>query len=1164
MSRYDKFGNYLDSQNESFSITFEKVEEIIGEKLPDSAYNYPEWWSNNDSHPLMGIVLSKSWKSKDCNLEKQEIQFYKTVESEKFYFVEKDFESFTGIKEDHASLWSKFNVLLTELKNNLGDSFKDSTPKIGNYWKQNVTPAFYYDYQWLGFDRPNTSGNEIFQVSLNGSDSLSIMIWINKKNKLKKSISKQINDNQERFSKLVKTLPPHYYIGIQYGDEEDTGIQIIDGISDKFIESIKNSLDKKDCHFYISREYSKNEAIESGTKIVDEISNIFDTLVPISDFLLNSNIERSMSPLLRFLKEEMNMKANYQPIVLKALLEAGTENHFSASLDEIKEKIKILNFDRKNYTISEAINRVSDALSKHVTFSDTVSLHPDSIFSADISECLKICGQEIAKWHIEELINKENQNYFIQAGEDGKYFEEFRKNNYVAIDYLDEDNPIGDYDLSEMTKDEIINKNNSKKGSQEFYSISNIKKGDIIAVVIGIRSVEEFAIATSNYYFEPTENKNKHRVDVEYLNFGTTEIGSIQKGIIRDKDGKIKDFFSQEKLDYFLLRHSQRDKQKQIWIDDIGKKYHVGRYEDGRMGHNVQKLLDAKVGTKAVWWSDTINGIQYILGYGTIKSFETLTADKDWNVVFDDFVIFEGDEKTTGIIGKEVSDSILNQIHVLEKESKLNWQQSINTIPKKLYQEMTSNEFVTNEEQNDPELERLYKILERKKQIIFYGPPGTGKTFSADKLKKYILSKNHSKLSSKNPFTPLSINSQNWIYVTSPEHWEILKSKKVWGSIAKPENIKEKIHPGDKIIFYVKGTKTFKGCFEIEGDWYKSQQGIWTDESTVDYKSQIDLKELEYFDVDINILKETESYKSKVEKGWPENKIISLMLRSTNGYPANNASAISEADYKKISSNISPTTSIIIQDQNFSKNITFHQSYSYEDFVEGIRPVITDTDKIIYKPIDGIFKEICESAKLDSQNKYVLTIDEINRGNVSKIFGELITLIESDKRKEEYQVTLPYTKKLFWIPENLFIIGTMNTADRSIAQLDTALRRRFAFEELMPNSELLEPQKIDGISLKDLLDELNSRIRSEGVQFRDKQIGHSYFMKIKNIEDLRITFAVEIVPLLQDYFYQNYKKLEEKILNSDFIDSTKDEIKDKWKNDDKTFKNAIIRILKSD
>jgi len=140
----------------------------------------------------------------------------------------------------------------------------------------------------------------------------------------------------------------------------------------------------------------------------------------------------------------------------------------------------------------------------------------------------------------------------------------------------------------------------------------------------------------------------------------------------------------------------------------------------------------------------------------------------------------------------------------------------------------------------------------------------------------------------------------------------------------------------------------------------------------------------------------------------------------------------------------------------------------------------------------------------------------------------------------------------------------MNTADRSIAQLDTALRRRFAFDELMPKPDLKELDKsIDGILLKDLLSTLNSRIRDEGPQFRDKQIGHSYFMKIKNIEDLQITFAVEIIPLLQDYFYQDYKKLEEKILNSDFIDSSNVEIKSEWKNDEKIFKEAINKILKS-
>ncbi len=460
-------------------------------------------------------------------------------------------------------------------------------------------------------------------------------------------------------------------------------------------------------------------------------------------------------------------------------------------------------------------------------------------------------------------------------------------------------------------------------------------------------------------------------------------------------------------------------------------------------------------------------------------------------------------------------------------------------------------------------LERLYKILERKKQIIFYGPPGTGKTFSAYNLEKYILSKNIPE--------PSLTNSQNWIFVTSPEHLEILKREKVWGSIAKLSSIKEKIHAGDKVIFYVKGKRSFKSSFEFVGDWYPSKSGIWIDESTKNYQSQIDLKELDNFDVDLDILKETEIYKSKLEsKRYPENKIVPLMLQASGGFPANDSSPISEADYKKICSitdSIGTTTSKV---QNFSKNVTFHQSYSYEDFVEGIRPIIEDK-KVIYKPIDGIFKEICESARKDPQNKYVLTIDEINRGNVSKIFGELITLIESDKRKEEYQVTLPYTRKSFWIPENLFIIGTMNTADRSIAQLDTALRRRFAFEELMPDSgvegldkEIEGPdKKIGGISLKKLLDELNDRIRSEGAQFREKQIGHSYFMKIKDIEDLRITFAVEIVPLLQEYFYQNYKKLEEKILNSDFVDSSKDEIKREWKTDDKIFQVAIDKILKS-
>lgn len=156
---------------------------------------------------------------------------------------------------------------------------------------------------------------------------------------------------------------------------------------------------------------------------------------------------------------------------------------------------------------------------------------------------------------------------------------------------------------------------------------------------------------------------------------------------------------------------------------------------------------------------------------------------------------------------------------------------------------------------------------------------------------------------------------------------------------------------------------------------------------------------------------------------------------------------------------------------------------------------------------------------------YVLIIDEINRGNVSQIFGELITLIEEDKRvgnAEELQLTLPYSKTRFGVPANLYIIGTMNTADRSVEALDTALRRRFNFEEMLPNHEILEGKEIGGIALDQLLSVLNKRI--EILLDRDHTIGHSYLINVQSEEDLKYAFKNNIIPLLQEYFYGDYEK----------------------------------------
>ena len=163
------------------------------------------------------------------------------------------------------------------------------------------------------------------------------------------------------------------------------------------------------------------------------------------------------------------------------------------------------------------------------------------------------------------------------------------------------------------------------------------------------------------------------------------------------------------------------------------------------------------------------------------------------------------------------------------------------------------------------------------------------------------------------------------------------------------------------------------------------------------------------------------------------------------------------------------------------------------------------------------------------KSNFVFIIDEINRGNISSIFGELITLIEESKRigaKEELKLRLPYSKKLFGVMDNIYILGTMNTADRSIALIDTALRRRFDFVEVLPNEEILNDVYVEGVSIKDMLKKINMRIAA--LYDREHMIGHSYFIPLINNPDLNtlsMIFKKNIIPLLQEYFYEDYEKI---------------------------------------
>lgn len=209
------------------------------------------------------------------------------------------------------------------------------------------------------------------------------------------------------------------------------------------------------------------------------------------------------------------------------------------------------------------------------------------------------------------------------------------------------------------------------------------------------------------------------------------------------------------------------------------------------------------------------------------------------------------------------------------------------------------------------------------------------------------------------------------------------------------------------------------------------------------------------------------------------------------------------------------------------KFITFHQSFGYEEFIQGIRAE-TDNGQVSYEIKSGVFVDTCSLAEEDPGQNYVFIIDEINRGNISKIFGELITLIEPSKRQgatDALTVKLPYSQEDFSVPNNLYIIGTMNTADRSLALMDTALRRRFDFIEMMPQPDLLAPNVAD-VNLQSMLTRMNERI--EVLYDREHTLGHAFFMHLTNassIDDLADVFRNKIIPLLQEYFFEDWEKI---------------------------------------
>ena len=376
---------------------------------------------------------------------------------------------------------------------------------------------------------------------------------------------------------------------------------------------------------------------------------------------------------------------------------------------------------------------------------------------------------------------------------------------------------------------------------------------------------------------------------------------------------------------------------------------------------------------------------------------------------------------------------------------------------------------------------------------IYYGPPGTGKTYSLLKLLN-------------NEYTDHQANED-------PENWLIEKvSGMNWFQIislilleaGQPIKVADIV---DHKFYQAKAKANGRTANLSQNAWGYLQRHTWGKSSTVDSAKER-RAEIAVFDKDN-------------QSNW-------FIVEELKEQLADLAPTL-------VMLNAGPEQGAINKRYSF---VTFHQSYGYEEFVEGLRPElgIDATDQVHYEISYGALRKLCARAVNDPDNFYAMVIDEINRGNISKIFGELITLIEIDKRDRSplaVPIALPYSGDAFIIPPNVDFIGSMNTADRSLALVDTALRRRFEFFPVLPDPQVLAGVTVEkdevAIDIQKLLVSINSRI--EALYDRDHTIGHAYFTHIKALspadrfQALKSAFQNKIIPLLEEYFFEDWQKI---------------------------------------
>lgn len=440
-----------------------------------------------------------------------------------------------------------------------------------------------------------------------------------------------------------------------------------------------------------------------------------------------------------------------------------------------------------------------------------------------------------------------------------------------------------------------------------------------------------------------------------------------------------------------------------------------------------------------------------------------------------------------------------------------------------------------------PEMDRVFRRLDAalalRGQAILYGPPGTGKTYTALRFAVWWLAKRLKRPDADAMLTDDAVRRSLDREFTQAQRnvWMVIANPKEWswdrlpaggtvdfrfGRLARNFAL---VQPGDLIFGY---QSTPDKRIVVLAEVVKA---LHAEPGSADEGRVITLKALRqvangptYEDLkDEPRLAASEPLRMRMQGTLfamtDEEAAVLLAFLSERGVKVDDLGVGDRS--------VGPLT-----------RVTFHPSYSYEDFVEGFRPVPSGTDQLALRLTDGVFKRVCVEAAAHPERPYLVLIDEVNRGNLPRIFGELITLLEKDKRG--LPVVLPQSHQVFSVPENVYLLGTMNTADRSIRLLDAAIRRRFAFEELMPQPLLLRGQLVDDLDLEVFLDELNNRI-AQNVG-REKQIGHSFLLGkgVSDPAEFERRFTQEILPLLQEYAYEDFDTLA-KLVGTEIVDAAR-------------------------